>query len=305
MNNLILKLLNKKFKTHYQSISRLVVNYPEAISYVPNPTLEEFLSFFKNSGTQTREVALEEGIVVKTALKAIRKFPEVKENTDFLNTVIFYPEIINQINIQEKFMADAMFIRAISRKRIIDPQNNLPFLITAIENPTYRMRFFSARMEPASIEFIQNKKEKIINEALRNDPTVIRFVDEPTFDQKRLAIGQDIRTLGLIKNQDRADAKIALSLNPAAFRYIKPENRDVNMTEEALVDGDNSMLWLTIENFTTYNFSLEEINLMIKKGSDRLLSLLCLLILNKKLDLTAEMEAEIKKRLSLNTEEEN
>ena len=100
MNNLILKLLNKKFKTHYQSISRLIANYPEANSYVPNPTLEEFLSFFKSSGMQTREVALEEGLVVKTAMKALRRFPEVKEDTNFLNTVIFYPEIINQINIQ-------------------------------------------------------------------------------------------------------------------------------------------------------------------------------------------------------------
>lgn len=301
MSELILKLLNAKFKTRFQSTTRLIVNYPEALAYIPNPTLDEFLSFFKVVGSYDRQ--LDASLVKRLAMRAMRKYPDIKDDSNFLNTMVFYPETINEVNTHEKFLADELFIRTLSRKRLIDTDKSLPFLISAIEKPSFRMKFFSARFEPESIKLMgSNTKSRILNEALRNDPTVIRFINEPSFEQKRFAIGHDIKTLGLIKNQDKSDAKIALSLNPNAFQYILPENRDINMTEEALTEGNNSFEWLNIENFLSFNFSLEEIELMIKHGSNSLVSLLYLLVLNNKLDLSSDLEERIKKVLAIKEE---
>lgn len=301
MSELILKLLNTKFKTRFQSTTRLIINYPEALAYIPNPTLDEFLSFFKVVGSYDRQ--LDASLVKRLAMRAMRKYPDIKDDSNFLNTMVFYPETINEVNTHEKFLADGLFIRTLSRKRLIDTDKSLPFLISAIEKPSFRMKFFSARFEPESIKLMgSNTKSRILNEALRNDPTVIRFINEPSFEQKRFAIGLDIKTLGLIKNQDKSDAKIALSLNPNAFQYILPENRDINMTEEALTEGNNSFEWLNIENFLSFNFSLEEIELMIKHGSNSLVSLLYLLVLNNKLDLSSDLEERIKKVLAIKEE---
>ena len=300
MNELILKLLNTKFKTKYQSTVRLISNYPEALAYIPNPTLDEFLSFFKTVGTYDKKI--DTSLVVKLSIKAIRKYPsEIKDDLNFLNTLVYYPTIINEINTYEKFLADILFMRTISRKRLIDTEKNMPFLISSIDKPSFRMKFASARFEPESIKLMgSNTKKRIISEALRNDPTVIRFIEEPSFEQKRFAIGLDVKTLGLIKNQNKADAKIALSLNSDAFQYILPENRDISMIKEVLTEGKNTFDWLNIENFSSFKFSLEEIELMINYGNNSLISLLYLLILNNKLDLSSELEENIKKKLNVN-----
>lgn len=301
MNENLLKLLNLKFKSRYHSTVNLISNHPSAIAYIPEPTLEEFLSFFRRVGLEIdSNKSLDPVTVEKTVMRAIRKFPSVRDEEVFLNTIVRYPRVINTINTQERYIADGLFIRALYRKRIYDKDfGPTPELISFIDKPNFRMRFFSARFEPDSIRLMGNVKNRVINEAIRSKPSTIQYVENPTFDQKRLAIGGDVRVLGLIKNQDKADAKIALSLNPEAIQYIRPENRDINMLEEALTEGNNQFPWLTIENFSSYNFSIEEIKLMVKLGGLILVGLLALLKINNKLDLPEEVVLEIEKRLNL------
>lgn len=293
----ILKLLNARYKSRYHSTLTLIAANPEAIGYIPQPTIEEYTAFLN---VASRINNLDKGLVERCVNDMITRFPSLRGEETLFRTLANYPSAINLINQSEKSLATALFIRAVSRKRIKDRENGLTEpLICSIENPGTRMKILSARMEPESIKFME-QRTVFATEAIRNKPDTIRYVEKPTVEQIKLAIGLDVKTLGLLKDQTVADCKFAISLNPNAVEYVKPKNRTSDMIENALTIGDNNLEFLNSENFESYMFSEAEITTMLKLGGQKLVSLIALMKLCGKIKATPELETKINKLIGGN-----
>lgn len=288
----MLKLLNARYKTRFHSILNLIAIHPSAIGYIPQPSLEEYTSFFNSASHRTD---IDKCLVERCVMDAIMRFPSVRGEENLFRTLSLYPTAINEINKVEKSLANALFMRAVSRKRMRDREEGLSEpLICSIENPGTRMKIASARMEPDSIKFM-DQRTLFVTEAIRNKPSVIKYIDHPTSEQIRLAIGLDVNVLGILKEQSAADARFAMSLNPNAVKYVKPENRGSDMIENALTMGDNDLSFLNSENFESYRFSEAEINLMLKLGGQKLVALIVLMKLCGKLKTTPDLDKKLEK----------
>lgn len=293
----LLKILNLKFRTKFQSTENLIAAHPRAIVYITHPTEDEFLSFFKRIVSRPADnISFSNEFMDAVVLKALRKYPDMfKENNYLVKTLAQFPRVLNAIHMCEKHLADRLFMKVIlvrSKSKTKYEQE----LLAYIDNPSNRMKMYASMYEPSSVRLMKDVKDRVILEAVKRDPSVIRFVKRPSDDVRKTAITADYRTLGLLEDQSKADCKLALSISPKAFEFVRPGNRYEEMLTSVL-EVDSDLDWLDGETFSKYRFSIEEIEKMAEMGSLKLVAFLALLDMAGRIDIPETLSEKIKNKI--------
>ena len=301
MKDKILHLLNLKLGSRYQSLVNMLNAVPDAFEYIPEPTQEEANAFFKGAAKHGARVLEKPEILADIILK----FSNTENERELYKIILVNPDVLNYIICINSCVAESLFIRTLYYKQsICEEINDLDeTLLSHIVKPTYRMKFFSAKIEPISIGLIpyNDKSKRLYKLALELEPSVIAHISETTAEQRQYAINRDYRMLELIRQQTEEDCLLALGLSTKALEYVLPKNRTYHMTKTVL-EQDHNLEWLNNGNFLACHWSNDELKLMVELGNKKLLGLLSLLIIAGTLEVSEETKTEIETKLKLKLE---
>lgn len=306
MKEKILKLLNLKLKSRYQSLINMVYAHPDAFEYIPEPTQEEADAFFKGASKSGARAISKPEVMAKI----IAKYRTTDNEQDVIKCILRNPYILNAYTELNRMSAEGLFIRTLrysyAKRQIEGKQDHL---ISYISNPTYRMKFFSVKSDPTAIIWIPYEKKirRLYDMALTKDPWVINLMSNTTPEQRQAAIQCNYNVLSVMREQTEDDCLLALSLSTAALEYVLPKNRTYHMTKTVL-EADHDLEWLNNGNFIDCHWSNDELKLMVELGNKKLLGLLSLLIIAGTLEVSEETKNSIEEKLSLKLieiEEEN
>lgn len=308
MREKILHLLNLKLKSRFQILTNMLLSHPDAFEYIPEPNQEEADAFFKGAAKHGARLINNPDELAKIILK----FCTAENEQDVVKVILKNPVVLDTIATLNRSRAETLFVRTLySKKRITEVdelQDPTETLLYYIKRPSYRMKFFSVKIEPISIALVpyDGKSKRLYEMALNLDPWVIKHIKPSNVDQRQKAINADYRTLKVISEQTEDDCLLALEKSTLALEYVLPKNRTYHMTKSVL-SADHNLEWLNNGNFNSYHWSTDELKLMVEFGNKRLLGLLSLLIIPGTLEVSEETKIQIEEKLNLTLtlEEEN